>query len=685
MTITLFALLSIVSIVHASTADSSLFPTSIPYPDDQNIANLKPYSQSYYVTNFVLDNSYSDLCKMNTSFFGQIGNSSSFNNSTTGNPCVDYFCECSIDPRVCFNLTHSLIFNANQTFRSDYFIMMNYCLSCNSEDAHAFRKYMSGGEFTSSQINQHSKCSQRFPSLERIQRSMLKHCNHGLLDDTILNSILFASLSAYANNNKTNNTSNNSNINNNQTLIPIDPSNDKVNIGIVDWRFFQPDLYHSNKYLKNYSSNIEDNTLHLFESLFLSETVNPLMCWCRNQNGPKFAFQCGDAYQLFFIPFKYFGTPFIIIVLMLSALIISVFYNTIPFVVTKRRKISHQWKQEIALRASSKWYLIILGKIMFHQLFLTDLRSAILFFQTCTGVFMIVENIIGFVWNFKFWNSQFENNELYGCFRALSIFSMSLTFTTVLVHWSHVVDLISSTSHMSNPKRHLSRKNILLLVSIYLFNIMVILIGSVVSGVLKRSTPLFACAAASMILLPSALIVAFTIYSFRIYFRLKRTQTNFVELRFTRFIIILNIGLATAFVLACVFIPTFIARWDILFMALITYALCHEEEFKQCYGVSMTRIFLCVHDYSNDHSDHSVKIEQRFTSPRKQVLHDPTVTTTMTSHPHSAISGEVREENAARDSLRSCTADLVTPVKSIAISENLDSSQRSEKVQGSSI
>ncbi|KAG2392399.1 hypothetical protein C9374_012651 [Naegleria lovaniensis] len=646
---------------------TTLFPNSIPYPDDQDIANLKPYSQSYYITSFVLDNTYSDLCSMNTSFSASWIESNSSRNNLT-NSCFSYFCECSVDSRVCLNLTHSLI--SNQTFQRDYFVMMNYCLSCNTEEAHAFRKEINGSN---------TKCSQRFPSLERIQRSMLKHCNGGFLEDKALNSILASALEIYNYDNTTTNTS--------DDLSGLSPN---FNIGIVDWRFFQPDLYYSNKYLKNYSLNIQDHTLHLFESLFLSETVNPVMCWCRNQPYQKFAFQCGDAYDHFFIPFKYIGTPLIVIVLALLALVSSIFYNSLPLIVSKRKKIFHLFQQEIALRSTSQWYLVVWTKIMLEQCFLTDLRAAILFFQTCASIFMVVENVIGFVWNFMFWNSQFDNNELYGCFRALSIFSMSMTFTALLVHWSHVVDLINATATVSKPKRHLSRKNLIILVSIYMFNIIVILIGSIVSGVLRKSTPLFACAAAAMILLPTILIIAFTIYGFRIYWRLKRTQTNFVELRFTRFIILFNISLAIGFGLACVFIPTFIIRWDIygifvglfknfvidcsciLFIALITYILCHEGEFKQCYGSCLTQIFLCEcsKDHSSGESNTITKIEKQQVSP------------TRTLHTDSpSVNNTVETNIIATDDSKEVNSSFTTPVSSIAHSKNINGG--SEKAQSS--
>ncbi|KAG2383278.1 hypothetical protein C9374_004615 [Naegleria lovaniensis] len=552
---------------------AALLLNNISYPDDRDFSYFKPLTQSYWVTNFVLDNTFSDLCD-DTDLLEDIKTQAP--NKSNNSICVEYFCECSIDTNVCFNLTKSLV--ENERFRIQYFRMINYCIHCNSNHSQLFINSISE---QSPLKSQNSKCLSRFPSYELLQRSLLKHCNIGISQQRI------------------------------STLLSFNDTKEDFNVGIIDWRFFQIDNYYSNIYLKNHSDN-NDNTLHMFNTLFLEEFVNPVMCWCRNEFGKRFAFQCGDAYYNFLIPFKYIGSPLLVLILLAMSLLLAAIYNIIPLYLTKRRAVIFRSKSEIANQMQARFAPFVYLRIALEEFVFTDLRSVILLFEILGTVCLMIENIICFLWNFSFFNDSQSSDLLWGCFRALAMCLYAFSFMALLVHWGHIVDLLKT----STTKKSLSRFNIILILSIYTFNCCIMIIGVIVCIVLKSTAPLFAVAAISMIVAPSILIICFTIYTFLIFKRLKLAHRNIREMRFTKSMTLFNISLISAFILGIIFLPTFVVYWDVygIYVAIhknlaidlacvvitgfFTYILANEGDITKYYPNGFGKFVLCMSSVS---------------------------------------------------------------------------------------
>ncbi|KAG2393369.1 hypothetical protein C9374_006900 [Naegleria lovaniensis] len=523
-------------------SEFQLVVNELPYPENRDISYTNRISQSYYVLQFVLDNSEIDLC--DSSLIDTrltIQNSSAFLNNSI---CIEYFCECSLDSNVCLNLTTSLV--SNTTFRMEYFRMINFCIHCNNFHSQEFRKAIA-----SSNSNQ---CLSKFPSYEALQTSMLSHCNHNM-DEQSIHSII-------ANSSVVNTTN--------------------FNIGIIDWRFFQPGVYYSSIYTSKQSNITTDNTLHLYNTLFVSDLMNPVMCWCRNELGKRLAFQCADAYYNFILPFKYMGSPLIIILLFSINLILFIVYNIIPLTLTKIHAINSRLKTSIANQASSTFLPNIILKICFEELLFTDLRPSILLLLLCSTLLILLENVILFIWNFRF-------------------------FYDVVVHWGHIVDLLGS----SKTKRTLSRRNWVLLAIMYAFNVFALIVGVVGCIILEGTFPLFAVAAICMIVCPNILMVVFSAYSWIIFKRLKRSQKNISELKFTKKMILFNLVLIMSFLAAAVLLPTYVVAWDLygiyvglfrsmgidvtcfVILLFITYILANDVEISKHYSSSVSDILLC--------------------------------------------------------------------------------------------
>lgn len=549
--------------------------TTLPYPENRDISYTNRISQSYYVVQFVLDNTKIDLCdssnliksmnNIDPRFDIPIQNSSSILDHSI---CVDYFCDCSIDSNVCFNLTINLM--NNSTFRMQYFRMINFCIHCDNFHSQAFRNAIS--------MNNHGQCQSKFPSYESLQTSMLKHCNHKInlqSIDTIISNSSFNTLN--------------------------------FNVGILDWRFFQPGVYYSSIYLSNHSKTTLDNTLHLYNILFVSETVNPVMCWCRNEWGEKFSFQCADAYYTFLLPYKYIGSPIVIFFLFSINLILFIVYIIIPLALTKQEIISSRLKSLIANQATSTFLPNIVWKIIFEELLYSDLRPTILLFLLCSVLLILLENFILFIWNFRFFFDAIGSDLLMGCFRSIAIWCFSFAYISLLVHWGHIVDLLDS----STTKRTLSRRNLIILAAMYAFNIVTLIVGAIGCIILEGTFPLFAVAAICMIVCPNILIVVFSAYSWIIFKKLRHSQKNISELKFTKKMVLFNLVLIVSFLAAAVFLPTYIDTWDLfgiyvglyrspfidvtssIILLFITYILANDVEISKHYSTSVSDILLC--------------------------------------------------------------------------------------------
>lgn len=565
---------------YSSLPPPGLLLNNVSYPDDRDFAFFEPLTQSYWPTNFVLDNTHSDLCDdddinlvLKDSKNQQPSFLNSGNNSSSYSICLEYFCECSIDANVCFNLTNSLI--ENERFRMQYFRMINYCIHCNN---HHSRQFINSISEEPAVATKNSKCLSRFPSYELLQRSLLKHCNIGISQQKV------------------------------NSLLSSNETNDDFNVGIIDWRFFQINNYYSNMYLKNHSATINDSTLHMFYTLFVEESVNPVMCWCRNELGKRYAFQCGDAYYNFIVPFKYIGSPLLLIILLSFSLLLATIYNIIPLYFTKRAIVITRSRTEIANQIQAHFIPLIYLRIALEECVLKDLRSIILLFEVMGTTILITENVICFLWNFSFFFDSQSSDLLWGCFRALAIWFYAFSSTALLVQWGHIVDLLQA----STTKKSLSRFNVILILSIYTFNCCIMVIGVIACIVLKSTMPLFAAATISMIVAPSILIICFTTYSFLIFKRLKLANRNIREMRFTKSMTLFNVSLISAFIFGIVFLPTFVVRWDIygiyvgihknlvidlacvVVTGFFTYILANEGDITKYYPNGFGKLVLCM-------------------------------------------------------------------------------------------
>jgi len=529
------------------------------YPNDRDEYSYAiGIKQDYALTNYVLDAPLFNLCETYRS---------TVNMWNETDVCNLYFCDCELDERVCYNLTYSI--TQNDTFRYEYFHMINYCVHCNNPDSQSFRI----------RIGSEGMCP-KFPQLNRLQSAMVKHCNNG---ETIRGP----------------------NVNDTSSLL----NDNKTNLGVVDWRNFVPGTYFSNRYWNNQTDSLLDNSLHLFESVFRGEKENPLLCWCRNRVEDArigYAYQCDDAYYQFLVPFKYLGVGLIMALVFFMLLVFMTVYIAVPMFYNKFKAIQSKVNYEKAVQENVLVTTLYL-KYVCEEFVMTDLKPLVLVFLYISITLVVLENLFSFFWNFTFWNSNVSIN-VWGLLRSLEIYFASFSVSSLMVQWSHIVDLLKNNVN----KKPLSLFNGVLLGSIYLFNVALIIIGIALSAVFGSSTYLYTVAGISMIFMPSILLVLFTIYGVIIYKRISLTATVSVyHLKFTKFIILFNVTLAVIFVIATITIITFIVSWDVyglfygvfktlildilslaIFLLMI-YILVIESEIEKCYGDKIGFLLLC--------------------------------------------------------------------------------------------
>ncbi|KAL9654474.1 hypothetical protein ABK040_010494 [Willaertia magna] len=448
---------------------------------------------------------------MGFGFDNEVLNLCDFNFTTS---CFNFFC--GSNEIVSFNLTNSIV--NNSTFREEYFNRFNYCLYCNNNDAKEFQEIIASSD---------NNICKLFPIYNDIINLLTSHCNNGKDYLQQVNHI------------------------NNFTL-------NNLNIGMIEQRFFSDKTIYRTKYLNNLTSAIEDNTLHFIQTTFQGGYSNPVMCYCSSRK--EFGFQCDDAYQKFFIPFKFKASNVLLFVYSILLIVIVTIIIIIPHCHVKIKSIQQLASETITSSKESTFIPLIYFKSALSELFLTDLTSQVIFYLIASLIACFIENLMEFIWNFKVWNLN-VSDQFWGVFRGVGVFFVSLTYCMLLVQWSHLIYFVRN--NITSYRQPLSRVNFILYISLYIFNFILILIGVIISAVLDSSFYFFTLCAISMIIYPVIFLIGFSVYGIIIFKKLRKSNTNIYQLKFTKFILVLNVIMTIGIVVAIISAPSFILNWDL--------------------------------------------------------------------------------------------------------------------------
>ncbi|KAF0983254.1 hypothetical protein FDP41_010319 [Naegleria fowleri] len=506
------------------TTTSSSFPVVMDhfiYPA-QECLNLAPVNQFYYPFLYTYDTKYYDFCKMNDpqavpseiykSGFITVEES---DNSSSSSSCVNILC--STDTR--WDLT-------NQTQLTLLGVLFNHCLHCNNSNSEWFRQVLrnhSCPTFTTSASLINSSQDEDFVS--KFTAISQYHCNHetadsttssnpqrmrhlGLFDYNILTSQYFRKtfLDYSKNNNLFNQTG---------TFGDANAALKSVSLSTL-FNFYFHDLF----------DKMDSNELP-------SAPLNvPISCWCNyeSENGKSFGFQCNDFYQNWQIMFAYRISTVIFAVLYAVVTLMLVLFITIPK--TFERIVSFKKRADVSLESSTFKKMLLFVRHYF------DIATQPPPFFAAAAFSGFVENFLRCLFNYNAFLPMLKSAYFPGFFRGLAAILIICGYSSLVVSWSHVIDLSKRT--IEKRGKGLSKFNMTILSIFYCAVIVVAFITVVVFLSVRNYAVAWIVLTFSVLIYLLTFVVGFTFYGVKIFFALRATaqeKKNFMEYRFTKFIL----------------------------------------------------------------------------------------------------------------------------------------------------
>ncbi|KAG2370825.1 hypothetical protein C9374_013417 [Naegleria lovaniensis] len=502
---------------------------SVLYPAEECLT-LPPVNYFYYPLLFTLDTSYMDFCS-NLSLSEHI--ISNFqNNKQSDQPfttCSDLLCSNST---IILDLT-------NTTQVESLGQVMNFCLYCNHSSSDAFRNLLWNGQcqtFTSLHSLQNGNFGPQFVNMMNL------HCNGDR---------------------------------NTQLTVP------SQHLPIFDVTFFKTEYFKRqfSKYqLQSHSTNefetaspLKRTTLQsllnfYFGSVMTQENISstnipfdiPVTCWC-HYNDPSshsFGFQCNDFYHNFLIPYSFRYSPLISAVVFILIFFIHLFTIQIPRFYERIYTFKHKIIREVVDKS-----IFMKMNITIQHFLDIVVQAPVCFSLSLLSGFL--ENMFRFLFNFSFM-FDFYQGYLAGLFRALSGVLVVCGFSSLVISWSHAIDV---SNHMRQDKSNaLSIFNKTILSIFYAAVVLVLITSGIVFAVVSDYGYAWSILALSVMIYIFTYGFGFLFYGIRIYFRLRKANNKggLFEYRFTKFMLGLSIWFFYGWICTMLSMITYIFGFDVL-------------------------------------------------------------------------------------------------------------------------
>jgi len=387
----------------------------------------------------------------------------------------------------------------NEMFAKQFVDAFNYCLFCSNNASNYLRDV----------YNTSSECKANLPPIEKIQHVSFSHCNR-----------------------YTTNT--------NYTAI-------------IDEKFYTNSSWHTKKLLSINNQTHHDNTLRYFENLFTDEDIsNPFFCYCSDYKMQPISFVCGDVYHSFFVPLKRLVLPMFILIIIPILWIVDTLIILVPFCHKKTRNIRNKLERATTMK---KNYVHVLDEYCFM-----DITLVIVVVKNISLFFLYMENLGNWMCNFESINMGYDLG-YWGIGRAFCAFSTSVYVCFLSIQWSHYIDQLKALE----STQRISKFNIGMM-SIVLGMIALFLVVGGITGISlvdKSNTIFFVSASVCMVVLPTTMLVSFSIYGIVISKKMNFKTADILSYRYTRFIVIFNIVLAVVFIIAGSNILTLLISHDV--------------------------------------------------------------------------------------------------------------------------
>ncbi|EFC38117.1 predicted protein [Naegleria gruberi] len=333
----------------------------------------------------------------------------------------------------------------------------------------------------------------------------------------------------------------------------------------------------------------------------------PVLCWCnyQNPNSLSFAFYCNDAYHLFFIPLSYRAVQWIFFIIFEGLFMFIVWAILLPRLIERIKKFRQMAMRDISFSGAALFSKF--RKTMKH-FFDIVMHPPIMLSMSCLCGGL--ENLFRFVFNFS-QTKDFNDRYFSGLFRGISAVFVVCAYSSLVISWSHVIDI---STRKDQGSKGLSKLNKAILIAFYLGVILVLIISGIVYATVSDYGYAWIVLGASVPLFLLTFVIGFMFYGFKIFLTLRKRDSNagILEYRFTKFILLVSILSIGVLIVCFLNLFTFILGYDILglfwgitrnifldtslitLISSCTYITLNEESFRIMYGDRITdRVMKC--------------------------------------------------------------------------------------------
>ncbi|KAL9649369.1 hypothetical protein ABK040_016196 [Willaertia magna] len=395
---------------------------------------------------------------------------------------------------MCFNNQR---FNfENETVRNFVVDTFNYCLYCKNSNTEIFRENYENG--TCNNLKHFSYYQFNYITLKHCNNDLNKIRHIPLTDEVFFNSIYFTrKISNFNEENRSN--------------------------------------------FKNNNMTIEE-VFHVYSSSFTNFTIDdegpfdiPFECLCNyftvnNTNDDYVSYQCSDFYSSYQIPFSY--RYFIIIVMIFFTILFFVTLFVVSIPRCYERFKTFKQLPELKIASNRLPYKIYLFFNHFTNIVMHPTAHLL-----CCCVCEFLENFLRFLFNFEF-ALGFYKVYFAGIFRAIAVLFLVCGYSSLVITWSHVVDL-SNRRMKGDTTSKLSKYNLSILVIFYILVVIVIIIAIAVFIALKEYSYALIVVCLAVLFYLLTFVLGFAFYGIKIFISLRTTQkkSGLGEYRFTKFIL----------------------------------------------------------------------------------------------------------------------------------------------------
>ena len=399
----------------------------------------------------------------------------------------------------------------------------------------------------------------------------------------------------------------------NLTSSSSDYSSDfkNVHFGILDGKFFDSGTIYAAILTKSVPKiPSTDNLSYLLTTIFPLKAAGgsvfksgeiPMYCHCGNTY--DYSFRCYDINHMFLTPLRYYAAPIVFLTIALISGAVFFIGVVIPKVKVMWSILTKQpdyKKDENFYFGPESTHVVVSYMRAIYLLTLGDIKIHSIFWNILLICFISLVEITYFARNFTMPILNFAIDDVGGTIRSAAFVCMALCFCSMIVHWSHTLDLVKR----GKSKGCLSILNTSITISFYLFMIAFLVIGLIVALVTNNLVIFFFFFALLYTSLSLIFCVGFTIVGVTILLRLRKGKTNVISVKLTKSTMAINAVNFALVIVAGISMPTFFVGWDMYTVELgllrgpaydvcillglncVTYILFTPLESKTVYGES---------------------------------------------------------------------------------------------------